>query len=62
MAKNLGDWYSFAIVAGLLSIYDAGIFRVATQIASAFPVVTIGIFSAYAPKFGIAHSQPNTKL
>ncbi|WP_279350792.1 lipopolysaccharide biosynthesis protein [Erythrobacter litoralis] len=57
VSKNLSDWYSLAVVAALLSLYDAGIFRVAMQVASALPVITIGIFSVFASKFGVAHSK-----
>ena len=57
VSKNLSDWYSLAVVAALLSLYDAGVFRVAMQVASALPIITIGIFSVYSPKFGVAHAR-----
>ena len=57
ISKNLGDWYSLAIVAAMLSLYDAGVFRVVMQVASALPIITIGIFSVYSPKIGLAHAR-----
>lgn len=57
VSKNLSDWYSLAVAAAVLSLFDAGIFRVSMQIASALPLITVGIFAVYAPKFGTAHSQ-----
>ncbi|WP_394269982.1 lipopolysaccharide biosynthesis protein [Qipengyuania sp.] len=57
VSKNLSDWYSLAVVASVLSLYEAGIFRVAMQVASALPVITLGIFSVFSAKFGMAHTR-----
>ena len=57
VSKNFSDWYSLAIVVGVLSLYDAGIFRIAMQIASALPIITVAIFGVFSTKFGIAHAK-----
>lgn len=57
VSRSFGDWYSLAIVAAFLSLFETGIFRVAMQIASAFPVVMVGIFSVFGVRFGVAHAK-----
>ena len=57
VSKNLSDWYSLAVVAATLSLYDAGVFRVAMQVATALPIITIGIFSVFSPQIGAAHAR-----
>jgi len=57
VSKNMSDWYSLAVVAAVLSLYETGIFRVAMQIASALPVITVGLFSVFASKFSVAHTR-----
>ena len=57
IVKNFGDWYGLSIVGSQLSVADAGLYRLATQIASAIPIITIGVFGVYSPKIGSALSE-----
>jgi O-antigen/teichoic acid export membrane protein len=57
VSQNLSDWYALAVVAASLSLYDAGVYRVAMQVATALPIVTIGVFSVFSPQIGAAHAK-----
>lgn len=57
ISRNLGDWYALAIVAALLSVHDAGIFRVATQIGIGLVIISVGILNVYAPQISAAYAK-----
>ena len=46
----MGEWYALAVTARMLSVADAGVFRVGTQIAGALAVVSGTITSVYLPQ------------
>lgn len=50
----LGEWYALAVTARMLSVADAGVFRVGTQIAGALSVVSGTITSVYLPQISSA--------
>lgn len=54
LALNFGDWYGLAVVAAREGVFDAGLYRVALQIASSLAIVSMGLFGVYAPKIGAA--------
>ena len=54
LALNLGDWYGLAVVAAREGVFDAGLYRVALQIATALAIVSMGLFGVYAPRIGAA--------
>lgn len=47
---NIADWYSLATAATTLSIYDAGLFRVAFQIGGALSFVAMGLYSVFTAR------------
>ncbi len=49
-----GEWYALAVVARTLSAADAGVFRVATQIAGTLMIITTTISSVYTPQISSA--------
>jgi len=55
--KNFGDWYALAIVGLLMSVSDVGLFRIASQVASALPIITISIFSVFSPQIAAAYAR-----
>ncbi|EDL49316.1 lipopolysaccharide biosynthesis protein [Erythrobacter sp. SD-21] len=55
--KNFSDWYSLSVVGSQLSVADAGLFRVAWQITSALPIITVGIYGVFSPQIGTSVAQ-----
>jgi len=53
---NLADWYSLASASAVLGVHDAGLYRVALQVASALGIITMGLFSVYSPQISAAHA------
>lgn len=51
---NLSDWYGLATTSAILSVHDAGLYRVAAQVASALSIISLGLFSVFSPQFGAA--------
>lgn len=49
-----GEWYALAVVARTLSTADAGVFRVATQIAGTLMIITTTISSVYMAQISSA--------
>ena len=49
-----GEWYALSVVARTLSAADAGVFRVATQIAGTLMIITTTISSVYTPQISSA--------
>ena len=60
--KNFGDWYGLSVVSSQLSVAEAGIYRVAWQIATSIAFITIGIFGVFSPQIGTAIAQGQTKI
>ena len=54
IVKNFTDWYSLSVVGAQLSVAEAGQFRIAFQIASALPIIAIGIFGVFSPQIASA--------
>jgi O-antigen/teichoic acid export membrane protein len=54
IALNIGDWYGLAVAAQMLGAADAGIYRVAVQIAASLQIVTMTVFSIYTAKISTA--------
>ncbi|OBV11213.1 lipopolysaccharide biosynthesis protein [Erythrobacter dokdonensis] len=46
----MGEWYALAVTARMLSVVDAGVFRVGAQIAAPLSVVSGTITSVYMPQ------------
>ncbi|MEP0189048.1 MAG: oligosaccharide flippase family protein [Erythrobacter sp.] len=62
IAQNIGDWYSLAVAAQMLSAADAGLYRVGVQIAMALQVIANAIFSVYSAKISAAfHAEDRSK-
>jgi O-antigen/teichoic acid export membrane protein len=55
IALNIGDWYGLAVAAQMLGAADAGLYRVAVQIAATLQIVTMTIFSIYTAKISAAY-------
>lgn len=58
---NIGDWYGLAIAAKMLGANDAGLYRVAAQIAATLQIVTMTIFSIYTAKISAAYHADNIR-
>ncbi|MCT2398414.1 oligosaccharide flippase family protein [Novosphingobium mangrovi (ex Huang et al. 2023)] len=59
IALNIGDWYGLVTVASVLGVYDAGLYRVAFQIASVLSIITIGLYSVFSTQIGAARAAGN---
>ena len=57
VSRDFGEWYGLAVVAALLSVYDAGMFRVAMQITWALTIITLGLFSVFSPRIAAAYAK-----
>ena len=57
MFLNLGDWWGLVVVAAQLGTHETGLYRVATQVASGFPIVTFGLFGVFSARFSAAMTQ-----
>lgn len=55
--KNFGDWYALSIVGAELSVADAGLFRIAVQIATSLAIITVGLFGVFSPQISTAIAQ-----
>lgn len=58
---NIADWYGLATASATLGVYEAGLYRVAAQVASILTIVTMGLFSVFSPQFAEAHAAGNMK-
>ncbi len=54
IASNFADWYGLATVSAINGIYDAGLYRVAIQIASVLSIVSFGLFGTYSVQISAA--------
>ena len=61
LALNFGDWFGLAVAAAREGVFDAGLYRVALQIASALAIVSMGLFGVYAPKIGAAFASDDRR-
>lgn len=52
--SGLADWFGLAIVSAINGLYEAGLFRVAVQFASAFGVISYGLLSTYSAQISAA--------
>ncbi len=57
VSRDFGEWYGLAIVAAMLSVHDAGLYRVVMQISWALAIITLGLFSVFSPRIGAAYAK-----
>lgn len=50
ISLNIADWYSLATAATALSLYEAGLYRVAFQIGGALSFVAMGLYSVFTAR------------
>ncbi|MEM7665229.1 MAG: oligosaccharide flippase family protein [Pseudomonadota bacterium] len=62
IAQNIGDWYSLAVAAQMLSAADAGLYRVGVQIAMALQIVSKALFSVYSAQISAAFHASDRAL
>ena len=58
---NIADWYGLATASAMLGIYEAGLYRVAAQVAGILSIITMGLFSIFSPQFAEAHAAGDMK-
>lgn len=56
IAFSLGEWYGLVTVAATLGVYDAGLYRVALQVASAIAIISVGLYGVFSAQIGAAHA------
>lgn len=61
IANSIGDWYGLAVAASTLGAAEAGLYRVAVQIAMTLQIISIGLFSVYSAKISTAFHAGNTR-
>lgn len=54
MAMHVGDWYGLAVAAQMLGAADAGLYRVAVQLATTIQIISVALFSVYSAKISTA--------
>lgn len=57
VAMSIADWYSLATAARMLSVYDAGLFRVAWQLGSVFTIISSGLFGVYSVRISTVYAK-----
>ncbi|MFM6853651.1 MAG: lipopolysaccharide biosynthesis protein [Sphingopyxis sp.] len=57
IALNFADWYGLTTIAATLGVRQAGLYRVAVQLASVFAIISTGLLSVYAPQISAAHAR-----
>jgi O-antigen/teichoic acid export membrane protein len=63
VAMVINDWYGLYIASTMLSLADAGLYRVAVQIAAVMQVVAATIFTIYSAQISTAyHAQDRRKV
>lgn len=60
IASNIGDWYGLAVAASMLGASEAGLYRVAVQIAAILQIISIALFSVYSAKISTAYHAHDT--
>lgn len=58
---NIADWYGLATASAVLGVYEAGLYRVAAQVAGVLSIITMGLFSVFSPQFAAAHAAGDMK-
>lgn len=56
IALNIADWYSLFTVASVLGVYDAGLYRVAYQVASVLSIITLALYSVFTVRISAARA------
>lgn len=59
IALNIADWYSLVTVAGVLGVYQAGIYRIAYQVSTVLSIITVGLYSVFSTRIGAAKAAGN---
>jgi O-antigen/teichoic acid export membrane protein len=54
IALNIADWYGLATAASVLGVYEAGLFRIAFQIAGALSFVAMGLYNVFTARISAA--------
>lgn len=54
IAQNFADWYGLATITAVGGLAETGIYRVASQFAVAFSIITLGLFSTYSTPISAA--------
>jgi O-antigen/teichoic acid export membrane protein len=61
IALNIGEWYGLTVAAQMLGAEDAGLYRVAVQIAATLQIISIALFSIYSAKISTAFHAGDTR-
>jgi O-antigen/teichoic acid export membrane protein len=61
IANNIGEWYGLAVAAVTFGAAEAGIYRVAVQIAMSLQIISIALFSVYSAKISTAFHAGDTR-
>jgi O-antigen/teichoic acid export membrane protein len=56
LSLNFAEWYSLVTSASVLGVRDAGLYRVALQVASVLGIVSMGLFGVFTAKISAAHA------
>lgn len=59
IANNLGDWYGLAITANMFGAADAGLYRVAVQLAASLQIISMALLTVYSAKISTAFHAGN---
>lgn len=54
IAQNFADWYGLATITAVGGLAETGIYRVASQFAVAFSIITLGLFGTYSTPISAA--------
>jgi O-antigen/teichoic acid export membrane protein len=54
VVQQIGDWYGLAVAAQMLGGAEAGLYRVAAQLAGALQIISTALFSVYSAKISTA--------
>ena len=61
IALNIGEWYGLAVAAQMLGAADAGLYRVAVQVAATLQIISVALFSIYSAKISTAFHAGDTR-
>jgi O-antigen/teichoic acid export membrane protein len=54
IAQQIGDWYGLAVAAQMLGAAEAGLYRLAAQIAGALQIISVALFSVFSAQISTA--------
>lgn len=54
IAQNFADWYGLATITAVGGLAETGVYRVASQFAVAFSIITLGLFGTYSTPISAA--------